>query len=350
MTRGRQAAGADAKAVSRLREIVWDRLAPSLSGCDTVLVAPDGPLCALPLGALPGKEKGTFLIEDVAIATVASVRQLLELHGGASKPGEGLVAVGGLEYGKGGGSEWKPLPGTRLEAERVKDRFRAAFPHDKARLLSGPDATRESLVRGLGAGEKGARPRVLHVATHGWFAPEGKGATDPSLSSGLVLANANATSGGGVLTALEVRSLDLRGCELAVLSACDTGLGRVAHGEGVLGLQRAFHLAGARTTVTSLWKVSDAVTAVMMEEFYDRLWKDEKMTKLEALRQAQRWVLRNPDKVVARAKKISEEVTARSLGKVAEAGPALRAGGYGTSPVAWWAGFVLCGDVGPVRR
>ena len=105
--------------------------------------------------------------------------------------------------------------------------------------------------------------------------------------------------GENVLTAEEVGGLDLSGCELAVLSACETSLGREAGGEGVLGLQRAFHTAGARTVVASLWKVDDAATSVLMERFYTNLWV-EKMPKLEALRQAQLAVLNDPGLVQAR--------------------------------------------------
>ena len=88
------------------------------------------------------------------------------------------------------------------------------------------------------------------------------------------------------MTAEEVGSLDLAGCELAVLSACETGLGRTAGGEGVLGLQRAFHQAGCRTVVASLWKVDDAATAALMTRFYDHLW-GEKLSPIESLRKAQ---------------------------------------------------------------
>src|SRR4029079_16945786 len=103
----------------------------------------------------------------------------------------------------------------------------------------------------------------------------GAGARSPLVLSGLVCAGANLadTPQRGILSADAVASLDLRGLELAVLSACETGLGDVAGGEGVFGLQRAFHLAGAHNVVASLWKVDDQATAALMTLFYDRLWR-----------------------------------------------------------------------------
>src|SRR5262249_10568265 len=130
--------------------------------------------------------------------------------------------------------------------------------------------------------------------------------------SGLVLAGANVAPDRGTLTAEEVAGLDLRGCELAVLSACDTGLGKVAGGEGVLGLQRAFHAARARARATSLWSVNDAATAVLMEEFYANLWRKQ-LPKLEALRQAQLAVLRHPERVEARNRALAAELRARGV-------------------------------------
>ena len=94
---------------------------------------------------------------------------------------------------------------------------------------------------------------------------------------GLVLAGANRpeTPGRGILTGEAIVGLDLRGLELAVLSACETGLGDVAGGEGVFGLQRAFHVAGCRNVVASLWKVDDEATAALMALFYRHLWEEE---------------------------------------------------------------------------
>jgi CHAT domain-containing protein len=178
----------------------------------------------------------------------------------------------------------------------------------------------------------------------------------PGLLSGLVLAGANKDT--GILTALEVAELDLSGVQLAVLSACETGLGQEHAGEGLLGLQRAFQMAGARATVCSLWSVHDAATAVLMEEFYARLWRKSELPAregtLEALRQAQLRVLHNPDLVQKRIQKLRAELAQRGVGE-----SELEARGLGRkavevqhggtrdaprSPVAWWAAFVLAGD------
>src|SRR5262245_40575698 len=139
--------------------------------------------------------------------------------------------------------------------------------------LAGADADSELLRRELTPTEETPRWRYLHLATHGYFqppAPKRPGdrledlfrfdqsremriaVRNPLLLSGLVLAGANLAPDRGTLSAQEASALDLRGAELVVLSACDTGLGKVADGEGVLGLQRAFQMAGARTVVASL--------------------------------------------------------------------------------------------------
>src|SRR5262249_9319087 len=118
------------------------------------------------------------------------------------------------------------------------------------------------------------------------------------LLSGLVLARPGPAGeeGDGILTPEGIGGGGLRGTDLVVPWACETGLGQTAGGEGVLGLQRAFLTAGARSVVTSLWKVDDAATALLMEEFYKNLW-EKKLSKREALRQAQLAVLRSPERV-----------------------------------------------------
>ena len=160
-------------------------------------------------------------------------------------------------------------------------------------------------------------PRILHLATHGFFlsdlepalplnplagelmtaarAPVVPTTENPLLRSGLALAGFNLRQSGsedGVLTALEAAGLDLQGTELVVLSACDTGVGEIANGEGVYGLRRALTIAGARSQLMSLWQVADIGTAALMVDYYDRLLQGE--GRSEALRQAQLALLQDP--------------------------------------------------------
>jgi CHAT domain-containing protein len=146
----------------------------------------------------------------------------------------------------------------------------------------------------------------LHVATHGWYAPEsirswqdpepldahtGLGSrrkgeeevrgSSPMLLCGLALAGANLPENAvgrapGLVTADELSALDLSNCELAVLSACDTNVGERRAGQGVASLQRALRMAGARTVITSLWKVPDEATKDLMLDFYRRVWVEKK--------------------------------------------------------------------------
>jgi CHAT domain-containing protein len=142
----------------------------------------------------------------------------------------------------------------------------------------------------------------------------------------VVFAGANAADApkrsAGLLTALEASELDLRGVELVVLSACDTGRGRVAGGEGVLGLQRALQVAGARTAVASLWAVQDGKTQELMSRLYEGLWDaTNPLGKAEALRRAQLALLREGYRAVPRGEP-----------------------GRGPTPPYYWAAFVLSGD------
>jgi CHAT domain-containing protein len=159
------------------------------------------------------------------------------------------------------------------------------------------------------------------------------GGYHPGLLSGLVLAGANrpTATDDGILTAEEVSTLDLSRVELAVLSACETGLGQIAGGEGLLGLQRAFQTAGARTVIASMWQVDDAATRAIMERFYANLWTG-RMGKLAALREAQLWMLREGQQVLER------EAERRGL-KLSGPSPS----GAGRSPY-YWGAFVLSGD------
>jgi CHAT domain-containing protein len=189
-----------------------------------------------------------------------------------------------------------PIAGTAREAEAIRLLFRDAT------VLTGEQATESSL-------RQFAAPRLLHIATHGFFlqyagiapkadGPESRGSSqDPLLRAGLALAHANVRGGtdqdDGVLTALEASRLTLWGTKLVVLSACDTGIGEVRNGDGVYGLRRAFVLAGTESLIMSLWPVSDTWTERQMRSYYQNLKRGK--GRGESLRLVQLGMLaRNP--------------------------------------------------------
>src|SRR5262249_21895687 len=132
------------------------------------------------------------------------------------------------------------------------------------------------------------------------------------------------------LTAEEVMGLDLTRTELVVLSACETGLGKVRGGEGVFSLQRAFHVGGSRAVVSSLWQIPDKAMQVLMLRFYENLWR-KKMSKLDALRDTQLWMLR-------------EGARQPDLQRGLERLPDEQETKDGRLPPYYWAAFVISGD------
>jgi CHAT domain-containing protein/tetratricopeptide (TPR) repeat protein len=354
----RQGDAVDREAARTLRQRVWEPLARHLGGCKTVVIAPDGALTGLSFAALPGQKAGTFLVEELAVATVPSGRLLLALldrDGPAT--GSGLLVLGGAKHGKAprGRIGLRDLPGTLREAQNLRKQYHAAFPNEPVVLLKEEEADRAHLLRAVD--ERPGKWRWLHLATHGFFAapvlePAGRSGLpfpvyrayltsvrNPLLLSGIVLTGYNRAREQGTLTAEEVQALDLRGCELVTLSACETGLGTVFAREGVLGLRQAFHQAGARTVIASLWQVPDEATAALMRRFYDGLWQKKGLSRLEALVQAQRWLLkwgaRHP------------LLVSRGLVRRSASGPLTGRGSTTRDdrlPPFFWASFVLSGD------
>lgn len=184
--------------------------------------------------------------------------------------------------------EWNYLPGTETEVEKLAEIY--TKNNISSNTLTGIYATEESIKK-----LDGNSPKVLHIATHGFFFenPERKEkdrrissfdekqsyiiSEDPLMRSGLILAGGNyAWKNGsnpyeeedGILTAYEISNLNLLKTDLVVLSACETGLGDIEGSEGVYGMQRAFRMAGVEKIIMSLWQVPDKETVEFMETFY----------------------------------------------------------------------------------
>ena len=306
---------------------LYDKLIKPLGKLpENLLIAPDSTLHGLSFGALVDG-KGKYLVESKVMSVVGSGRDLVEKPI-AGVPGPSAV-IAGPDFGLGSAEVAAANAGVKSETSVMRsfnsngtwDSLDGAleegrFVAGKLRVppIDGAKATEERLMSLV-------RPRVLHIATHGNFDPPTLAATDredfrmsgmvganlrvadnPMIRSALIMAGANNEAAlrkeglqDGWATALELSQMDLRGTELVVLSACNTAKGDVRGADGVFGLQRAFRFAGAQTLVMSLFKVPDASTLKLMEQFYGA-WKpgDAPGSKLTALRGAQLAMLKDP--------------------------------------------------------
>lgn len=274
-----------------LRRRIWDPVAPFVGTASRAYVVPDAALHLISFAALPDTG-GTFLVESgPTFYYLATERELAHGAKEGAKPGAGLLALGAPDFGNpasvaSGLPMLGPLPASRREVSWIGSLWRRTAAGGTATILHGTAAT-EAAFKRLAPGM-----RVLHLASHGWFlrgdmfdleaGTRGIAGGDPvqraailresaSLRAGVALAGANQPVAGrddGILTAEEICTLDLRGVETVVLSACDTGVGDVTTGEGVLGLRRAFTVAGAQTVVNSLWPVQDEATRQWMAAYY----------------------------------------------------------------------------------
>ncbi|MEQ8768658.1 MAG: CHAT domain-containing tetratricopeptide repeat protein [Planctomycetota bacterium] len=313
-------AGRLGRVVTRL---LWTPLQKALGDSTDLVVAPAEAVNLVPFEALPVSD-GELVGDRYGVSYRRALSDCTLEEQAAISP-HGLLVLGGVDYaggvespeerassassgasintlrsGRGGSFRWSfpELTETRDEAASIVQLFRDTF--DTAAkdpiLLSGRGATRRAFE------ELAPRHRVLHLATHGWFAPQSVPAlTDdrpidgksglgtftslrehvqglaPSLLCGLAFAGANGEADmygrvRGVMTAEEISTMDLSGVELCVLSACETNVGLRRGGQGIASLQTALHAAGVRTAITSLWKVPDDATRELMTEFYRRLW------------------------------------------------------------------------------
>ncbi len=300
-------------------DLVWKPLESKLAGIKTVYFAPAGLLHKISFAALyvNGKQQLSDKYRIIQLSTTALISDKKQFQ---LQPDEKLVMYGGVQYNsdsssmaqavrkyqqmdlvtrslpedldREGVAEFNYLEGTESEVKSVSEL--AEQNHFNVRVYRGLEATEESFKFITAANS----PGLLHIATHGFFFPDPKYkkadihdsgvsifklSENPLIRSGLALAGANNAWKGkrfegvedGILTSYEVSNMFFPNTKLAVLSACETGLGDIQGSEGVYGLQRAFKLAGVQNLIMSLWKVPDVETAEFMLEFYKNLFLNQ---------------------------------------------------------------------------
>lgn len=262
---------------------------------------------------------GKRLIETHDVHRVETGRDLVVHERPAT--GKGLVIAGGIDFGPSAQQANAQPDDTKvragIEAARQAIGFFPALPHSDEEVdavaalyaQSRPKEPRPVVWKDRVATEGRLKalataPRVLHLATHGFFLKAGTVDGQPLLQSGVALAGANAGLAGGhgadgengILHAVEAQTLNLFGTELVVVSACDTGRGVTDYSDGLLGLPSAFYVAGARNVMVALWPVGDRGAAVFMDRFY-RIWLNQTTgDPAQALIEAKRHFARQTDK------------------------------------------------------
>ena len=294
-----------------LYDLVWKPLAEELKGARDIYFSPSGSLHRIGIEYVPVSETEN-IFDQYRLHRLSSTRQLAFIQDETS--GKESVLYGGLVYDAQPSEtdklvdnrsfaymnradvdslslrgSYEYLPGTKDEADHIAS-YLKKYGHSYV-YHSGAKGTEESFKQ-----LDGSRPKTLHIATHGFYMTQQDAEINrhtsqirvnndgpeyvedkPMTRSGLLLSGCGPALKhepipdgveDGILTAQEISKLDLRGLDLVVLSACQTGLGDIISGEGVFGLQRGFKNAGARTIIMSLWKVSDSATQQLMSSFY----------------------------------------------------------------------------------
>jgi CHAT domain-containing protein len=296
----------------------WSSLEPAVRKARRIYLSPDGVLNQTPFLALENSDGKTYLIDtNYDVRPVSSTADLLLQNTTISGHDALLIGYPDFEYSRPGDTllnstgdasaanlfaaqaMWGNmsvgvgrLESTKTEVEAiqqvlVQQKWQVSEPYEQKRAL-------KSVLL------MARHPQIVHLATHGFFLQQGRPAMQDTRplenfmsSAGLLLAGANRTLRGenasqvdddGVLSAAEVVGLDLRGTELVVLSACDTGLGQEGTGGEIFGLRRAFQVAGADSILMSMWQVNDGETANFMRLFYQEWFRTG--DKFVALRNA----------------------------------------------------------------
>jgi CHAT domain-containing protein/Tfp pilus assembly protein PilF len=310
-----------------LYELIIKPIEALLQGRQQLFVSPDGNLNLIPFEVIR-LSSGQFLIEKYQLSYLGAGRDIVKFATSAMNGGTSVVMADpdydmglnelqrakndlGIKETQVRGEissdvrniRFTRLPETKQEADAIDSMLRTGFKH-KVENYQGVRAFEEVLY-------STASPKILHLATHGYFLKQASrqegdsrgfgiepnsspgeiralNIENPMLRSGIVLSGVNSAlkegRDDGLVSAEKILGLRLNGTELVVLSACETGVGDVQTGEGVFGLKRAFILSGAKSLVMSLWSVPSKETVDLMKDFYGLLSRGR--TKSEALHQA----------------------------------------------------------------
>lgn len=276
----------------RLTKFIWENISKVIPNVSKIYYLPIGKFNQIALGSLyMGKNRylcdiiNLHLLQDPS-SLVNKEQLLADSYLFTSSNKYRMVSLwGGIDYGENTklfsgnnrrsaikrGESIVPLIFTKLEVEKISSMLKEKAIANK--VYENAMATKTSFKKRSGKGDY-----ILHISTHGFF-NDSTSLSNSMLSSGLFFAGANnywcdnyAQIGkgkdDGILRSAEIANINLSGCSLVVLSACETGLGFSDSSEGVYGLQRAFKLAGAKKILMSLWEVDDRATTILMTNFY----------------------------------------------------------------------------------
>ena len=282
----------------RLTKFIWENISKVIPNVSKIYYLPIGKFNQIALGSLyMGKNRylcdiiNLHLLQDPS-SLVNKEQLLADSYLFTSSNKYRMVSLwGGIDYGENTklfsgnnrrsaikrGESIVPLIFTKLEVEKISSMLKEKAIANK--VYENAMATKTSFKKRSGKGDY-----ILHISTHGFF-NDSTSLSNSMLSSGLFFAGANnywcdnyAQIGkgkdDGILRSAEIANINLSGCSLVVLSACETGLGFSDSSEGVYGLQRAFKLAGAKKILMSLWEVDDRATTILMTNFYRYLLDD----------------------------------------------------------------------------
>jgi CHAT domain-containing protein/Tfp pilus assembly protein PilF len=268
----------------------WKAISDNLgTSIKKIYFSPDGVFHSLNLNTLFNPQNNKYLLDEKEVQIVTSSKDLVEKQKELNSQFSAVLMGAPDFYFLPGNKNsffsilddknieivnsigWKgiisDLPGTETEIKKIGHILEQGGWNLKIYLDQ--KANEENL-------KKVIHPKLLHLATHGFFQTDSSKESNPLLRSGLLLTSSGSTLDGykskkgedGILTAYEAMNLDLENTDLVVLSACETGVGQLKNGEGVFGIQRAFKVAGAKSTIMSLWKVDDDATQELMVNFY----------------------------------------------------------------------------------